>query len=550
MAQTTLPRQFMRSERIAFGKYQVLARLGQGGMGHVYLAMNSGPAGVQKLVVIKQLREDYATSVAARSMFLDEARIATRLNHPNIVQTNEVVDEFDDLYLVMEFLDGQPLSRILEASHTAALPLVAKLRVLAEALEGLHYAHELTEYDGTPLNVVHRDVSPQNVIVTYDGHVKLVDFGVAKAADAKTVTESGVFKGKVRYASPEQALCHGVDRRADIFGVGTILWEILTGRRLWQDQADASVLIALASGQIPRIREAFADVPAPLEAICTKALANDPKARFQTALEFRDALIDFIGNQGDTAEIGRALAVSFASDRRKLHAVIDSQVKAARDGTGGPNTVRHIPLLAPDSSGSLASEKSLLRSGVALESTHGRSKIPPAEGASRSRTIALAVAGVLALIVGIAFLMPSKHAADASQSNVPAPGDARVHLSLRASPAIARFLLDGRTLPSNPYEGDVPRDDLSHRFSIRADGYEVRDVETRFERDVNLDVTLAALPAPAPPPAVNVTPPPSNPAPAVRYAPRAYTPPPSLIKKNDNASSSKRRIDEDDPYKQ
>ena len=136
------------------------------------------------------------------SMFLDEARISTRLNHPNIVQTNEVVDDEDDLYLVMEFLDGQPLSRILEPSHRDALPLAAKLRILVEALEGLHYAHELTDYDGTPLNVVHRDVSPQNIIVTYDGHVKLVDFGVAKAADATTVTESGVFKGKVRYSSP------------------------------------------------------------------------------------------------------------------------------------------------------------------------------------------------------------------------------------------------------------------------------------------------------------------------------------------------------------
>jgi eukaryotic-like serine/threonine-protein kinase len=504
-------------------------------MGHVYLAMHVGPGGVQKIIVIKQLREDFASSVAARAMFLDEARISTRLNHPNIVQTNEVVDDEDDLYLVMEFLDGQPLSRILEPARTPSFSLGAKLRILVEALEGLHYAHELTDYDGTPLNVVHRDVSPQNIIVTYDGHVKLVDFGVAKAADATTVTESGVFKGKVRYSSPEQALCTPVDRRADVFAVGTILWEILAGRRLWQDQADASVLLALASGQIPRIRDTYSEVSPALEAICSKALANDVAARYPTALAFRDAILEYLGEHEDDTDLGRALATSFAAERRHLHAVIDAQVKAAREtSSGGARTMRQIPLLGPEPVS--GTDKSVMRGGLSVESD---SDSLVSAAPSRSKGIAFAAIAVLSVTVAIAFLVPSKRSA--SSPPPPPAHESTIHLSLHATPPSALFVLDGRTLASNPYEGDVTRDDRPHRLTIRADGFESREIDERFARDVNVDVTLAARTAetaPPPAPIVSAAPPPS---PVLRSPPRPGAP---------AKGSPGRRIDEDDPYKQ
>jgi serine/threonine protein kinase len=540
---------------MSFGKYQVLARLGQGGMGHVYLAMNAGPAGVQKLVVIKQLREDFATSVAARAMFLDEARISMRLNHPNIVQVNEVVDDEDDLYLVMEFLDGQPLSRILEPSHTGAFPLGTKLWILVEALEGLHYAHELTDYDGTPMNVVHRDVSPQNIIVTYDGHVKLVDFGVAKAADAKSVTESGVFKGKIRYASPEQALCTPVDRRADVFALGTVLWEVLTGRRLWADQADASVLLALASGQIPKLRDALPEVPPALEAICTKALATDVSVRYPTALALRDALAEYLAAESKATDIGRALSLSFDAERRRLHGVIDAQMKAARDTSAGPLTVRNIPLLGPDSAGNLshssASEKSVVRGGLSIES-EARSRRPIAEegATSHGKSIAFAALAVLAIIAGIGYLVPSKAPPKTANADVsvaaasappPAPSASsapRIHMSLHAAPPEARFLLDGRALATNPYEEDVTRDDAPHRLSIRADGFETREMDARLNHDMSLDVTLAprAAATPAAPAPISAAVPVAVPD---RRGTRTPTP----------KGSPQRRIDEDDPYK-
>ena len=545
----------MRSERTSFGKYQVLARLGQGGMGHVYLAVHAGPAGVEKLIVVKQLREDLAESVASRSMFLDEARIATRLNHPNIVQTIEVVDEAD-LYIVMDFVDGQPLSRILDGAHFKFFSVEARLRILIATLEGLHYAHELKDYDGRPLGVVHRDVSPQNIIVTYDGHVKLVDFGVAKAADATTVTASGVFKGKVRYAAPEQALCADVDRRADVFAVGTILWEMLCGKRMWQEQGDASVLLSLAQGIIPRLKDARPDVPPELEAICTKALSHDASSRYATALEFRDALAGYLRQSGEKeTNLGATVATAFAEERRGLHTLIDAQIKALREQSSGAMTVRKIPTLGNDSAGSLVSvvsEKSLARTGLAMTPASRRaSQLPPPRTSSSWIALA-ALGGVLAVVGGIALLAPSRH--DASAGTTAAP---TVHVSLRASPPSARLVLDGKPLEANPFVAELPRDEGEHHLTIQADGFETRDISASFARDVNVDVALAhsgstasVAPAPQPPLTRVESLPVAQPVRAGVRPPPAPPPPAANATSHPTKTGPQRKIDEEDPYAQ
>ncbi|HEX7601804.1 MAG TPA: serine/threonine-protein kinase, partial [Polyangiaceae bacterium] len=181
------------------GKYQPLALLGQGGMANVYLATATGPGNFAKLIVLKELRPELASDPEFRTMFLDEARLAARLSHPNIVQTFEVVEDAAGAHvIVMEYLDGQPMNRLRSRlQERGAAGVAAQIRVLLDLLAGLQYAHELADFDGTPLKIVHRDVSPHNVFVTYGGEVKLVDFGIAKAVDSASRTQTGEIKGKL-----------------------------------------------------------------------------------------------------------------------------------------------------------------------------------------------------------------------------------------------------------------------------------------------------------------------------------------------------------------
>jgi serine/threonine protein kinase len=214
------------------GKYRRVATLGQGGMGTVFLAFAHGVGQFRKLLVVKELLPELTGKEGFIEMFLDEARLAARLDHPNVVQTFEVGHEGGRYFLAMEYLDGQPLSALIERMRErGGLPLPVHLQILSEVLAGLQYAHELCDYDGRPLAVVHRDISPHNVFITYHGQVKIVDFGVAKAANASALTHPGVFKGKFGYAAPEQILGGPVDARADVFSVGVMLWQAIAGRR-------------------------------------------------------------------------------------------------------------------------------------------------------------------------------------------------------------------------------------------------------------------------------------------------------------------------------
>ncbi|HEY5453383.1 MAG TPA: serine/threonine-protein kinase, partial [Polyangia bacterium] len=218
----------------AVGKYRIVMPLGQGGTADVYLAVADGPSGFTKLVVVKVLRKSLASDADFRLMFVSEARLAARLHHPNIVQTNEVIEVDGASVLVMEYLDGQPLSQVIVRGKQGAFTLAMQLRVLVDALAGLHAAHELADFDGTPLGVVHRDVSPHNLFVTLEGHAKVLDFGIAKLERSLVETEVGTVKGKLRYMAPEQIASDKLDRRADIYAAGVILWEALTGERMWK----------------------------------------------------------------------------------------------------------------------------------------------------------------------------------------------------------------------------------------------------------------------------------------------------------------------------
>ena len=353
-----------RKQRRTPARYRRIALLGQGGMAKVFLTVCPGPAGVNKLLVSKELRPELLGDPDVQTMFLDEARLAARLNHPNVVQTYEVGkhdDDHDDgghdgaerYFLAMEYLEGQPLNRIQSKVPRAVLTLEARLRILIDVLAGLHYAHELTDFDGTPLDVVHRDVSPANVFVTYDGHVKLVDFGIAKARGAVGLTRNGIFKGKVTYAAPEQVLGHKLDRRADIFPVGVMLWEAITGRRMWPGLSEIAILLELTSGRIPALREACPSVSPELEDICLRALAMSPADRFATAEDLRRALEQVLHASYapvETAAIGHALAHHFREDRARIRGEIEAQIKLVASDPWREPVTSSMPVLALEDS--------------------------------------------------------------------------------------------------------------------------------------------------------------------------------------------------------
>ncbi|NVB42441.1 serine/threonine protein kinase [Pseudenhygromyxa sp. WMMC2535] len=309
---------------VSLGRHQLLFAIGHGGMSDVYLAVVTSAAGVNKLLVAKQLRASLLDEPEALSMFMDEARLAARLHHPNVVQTFEVGQEGPIPYITMEFLDGQPLSRVLRRE---TMSLGMRLRVITEMLEGLHYAHELRDYDGSPLDVVHRDVSPQNLFITYDGQIKLVDFGIAKASGAITRTEGSGLKGKLAYMSPQQARGEALDRRADLFAAGVMLWELLSGRRLWGDTQAASIARQLSVDELPALDAP--ELPPRLLEICRRAMEPDAAARYSSAELFRHELEVYMDTEGLDASsraIGKRVAAAFASERAQMRNRIDAEL--------------------------------------------------------------------------------------------------------------------------------------------------------------------------------------------------------------------------------
>ena len=333
-------------------KHIVLAELGHGGTADVYLAVARGPSGFRKLVVLKTLKTSLQSDPEFREMFLNEARLAARLNHPNIVQTYEVVEQDGVPTIVMEYLEGQPLSTILKRVPRQEFPLAMHLRIICDVLTGLQYAHDLVDFDGAALEVVHRDATPQNVFVTFDGNVKLLDFGIAKLSISSVETQQGIVKGKIRYIAPETILGHAVDRRADVYAVGVMLWEAITGRRRWPPGLPQPALfLRLATGEQAESPGAAArGWPAELDAITLKALAPKPEDRFQTAAEFRDALEKVLRplEAVSLRDLGTMLAGAFAAGRERMRTVIEEQFRNIDSG-GPPSAPHQIPIVASPS---------------------------------------------------------------------------------------------------------------------------------------------------------------------------------------------------------
>ncbi len=276
-------------------RYTLLRRLAVGGMGELLLAHASSGRGVQKLVAIKRVRPEYASDPAFVSMFLNEARLAATLDHPNVVRTYDLVEDANGCFMVMEYLHGESLGRVQNEIAAAGLrvPLEHVVTIVLGVAAGLHCAHERRGVDGRPLDIVHRDLSPGNVFVTYEGGVKLLDFGIAKATSRTSITVGPARKGKVSYMSPEQCVGADVDRRSDIFALGVVAWELCTGRRLFVGDNEFAIMNCVTTLDAAPPSKHVPELPTQLVEIVGKALRRDPAERFQTAMELHEAVEGF-----------------------------------------------------------------------------------------------------------------------------------------------------------------------------------------------------------------------------------------------------------------
>ncbi len=277
-------------------RYRLLYKLDAGGMAEIYRAKALSVSGIEKDVAIKRITPNLAKKPKFVRMFLDEARLAMTLNHANIVQVFDVGRAQNTYFIVMEFIDGWNLRRILHRVNEVGtrLPVKIAIFIAIEALKGLAYAHEKKDSDGRPLRIVHRDVSPPNILISRVGEVKIADFGLAKAVTQVEITDPGIIKGKFAYLCPEAIEGKPVDHRADIFAMGIILWEMLANRRLFLGRDERETLDLVRAAKVPSLKSFNKEVDDELEKIVKKALAKDPKKRISTAAQFVDMLSEYL----------------------------------------------------------------------------------------------------------------------------------------------------------------------------------------------------------------------------------------------------------------
>ncbi|HVY31341.1 MAG TPA: protein kinase [Polyangiaceae bacterium] len=375
------------------GRYEVIAKLGKGGMAQVHLAVARGVGGFNKLVVLKRLDSE---DPSFRRMFLDEARLAALLHHPNVVDTYEVSETDGSYFIAMEYLEGQPLDKLIRDCRKQERFLEPRLcaRIVADALAGLHYTHELRDYSGAPLEVVHRDISPHNLLLTYEGTVKVLDFGVARTTAKTSQTDVGMLKGKLAYMAPEQAASQPLDRRADIFAMGAVFWELLTLQRLRHADSAAGVLNEAIAGQLPDLAKARPGLNRQLEIVLWRALAPSPIRRYSTAQDMRDALLAYLAlDSCSTEELAAFMQQRFGQQRERVQRQVaeclrhaegqDPVISITGEQDAAPlsvpswsNSSRSLPRL---DSGSLRLQPDDATTPLAPESMLPSSQPPPAK---------------------------------------------------------------------------------------------------------------------------------------------------------------------------
>ncbi len=330
-----------------FGSYQLIAKLATGGMAEIFLARPSGP-GNPEVMVLKRILPHLAEDEHFVTMFRDEADLAAQLIHKNVCHVHAFGEYGGTWFIAMEYLHGVPLSRMMTRLSKAGKMLDVRIvaGIIVQACEGLHAAHEARGPDGALLNVVHRDVSPPNMMVCSDGSVKLLDFGIAKARGANSRTRTGTVKGKNAYMSPEQILGKPLDRRSDVFALAIVMYEMLAIKRLFHRDSDFLTFKAITEEPIPEIRERRPDIPAGMRAALLQAMARDPNGRFDTALAFANAIrhsIATIGGTAAPADLARLLATDFADEMSARDEILKAADEPGAAPTASPPAPPPLP---------------------------------------------------------------------------------------------------------------------------------------------------------------------------------------------------------------
>ncbi|MEM1031922.1 MAG: serine/threonine-protein kinase [Myxococcota bacterium] len=387
--------------------YELLGKLARGGMGTVFMARRAGTAGFQRLFAIKVIHEHLADSEECIEMFLDEARLSARLHHTNVVPVVDVGEASGRHYVVMDYVEGTSLGYLLKQSPDDR-PAGTVAKIIADFLRGLHAAHELTDEDGNPMHLVHRDVSPPNVLVGVDGVGRISDFGIAKAEARLSTTRTGLRKGKLAFMAPEQIVDDTIDRRTDIFAAGATLWTALAGEPLFHGSNDASTINNLLTLEIPKPSTSRLAPPTPFDRICLKALMRDPDARYQTAEEMADELMAAVRSADentaarDVSEWVKRVAGKTLARRK---AMIASAAAPASDADVHESSIPSVGETGHGFSGvGLSGEESKRTPMATVRTEEGpRPTDEVREGQERKRSFYLAAAALL--LLGVTFFV-------------------------------------------------------------------------------------------------------------------------------------------------
>ena len=329
------------AKRRRFGPYETLFRIAGGGMAEVYAARISGEGGFQKVVALKRMLPTLAEDERFVTMFLDEGRLAANISSPNVVSTLDLGRASDDsLYLVMELVVGVPLSRLLREVLGSGhyLPHSVAVEILAQAAQGLHDAHEATTPIGDPMKLIHRDVSPQNILIDRHGQTRITDFGVARALQRHSHTQSGEVKGKMSYFAPEQAGAKELDRRVDVFALGIVAWETFAGRRLFKAENPLQILQKILKEPVPTLLEVRPKIPVAISKCVERALQKDPEDRYNTCAEFAHALRNSFDDVASVIEVGEYIR---ARGGKSLD-YLENSLKTALSQEGAPDEVQTL----------------------------------------------------------------------------------------------------------------------------------------------------------------------------------------------------------------